>query len=344
MNRRRPAGRRSFVTGFRVDPDDAGDGSVAPGPTMQTTTTNDTYSPDASGMERGDPESTIPTGGLRIGLPKGRMQAEVDRLLEDCGLEVDVDRRGYRPRIDGIEGIEAKRLKPQAILSMLATGTRDLGFAGADWVEEFEIGDEVVELLDTGLDRVRIVVAVPGDASIDRGGRVRIATEMPSIASRWACERGLDFSIVQSWGATEVLPPEDADAIVDIVQSGATLAANGLQVVETISLSSTRVYASRKAMACPDRRPTIDRLVDLLYSVLEARSRYLIDLNVSAQRLGRVIEILPCMREPTVSPLVGDGFAVRAAVPREGFPGLIAAIKAAGGTDLVVTEARQVIP
>ena len=195
---------------------------------MQTTPTNDIDRPDASSVKRDDPEYTIPIGGLRIGLPKGRMQAEVDRLLEDCSLEVDVDRSGYRPRIDGIEGIEAKRLKPQAILSMLAAGTRDLGFAGADWVEELELGDEVVELLDTGLDRVRIVVAVPGDSAIDRGRRVRIATEMPSIASRWACEQGLDFSIVRSWGATEVLPPEDADAIVDIAQSGATLAANGL--------------------------------------------------------------------------------------------------------------------
>ena len=311
---------------------------------MQTTTTNDIDRPDVSEMERGDREKTVSTGGLRIGLPKGRMQPEVDRLLEDCGLEVNADRRGYRPRIDGIEGIEAKRLKPQAILSMLATGTRDLGFAGADWVEELELGDEVVELLDTGLDGIRIVAAVPRDSAIDRDRRVRIATEMPSIASRWACGRGIDFSIVQSWGATEVLPPEDADAIVDIAQSGATLAANGLKVVETISHSSTRVYASRKAMACPDRRPTIDRIVNLLDSVLEARSRYLIDLNVPASRIEQVIEILPCMREPTVSPLVGDGFAVRAAVPREGFPGLIAAIKAAGGTDLVVTEARQVIP
>ena len=326
-----------------MDPDGAGDGSVAPGPTMQTTTTNDIDRPDVSRMGRGDPGSTVPIGGIRIGLPKGRMQAEVDRLLEDCGLEVEADRRGYRPRIDGIVGIEAKRLKPQAILSMLVAGTRDLGFAGADWVEELELGDEVVELLDTGLDPVRIVAAAPGDSGIDRGRSIRIATEMPCIASRWARSRGLDFSIVQSWGATEVLPPEDADAIVDIAQSGATLAANGLKVCETISRSSTRIYAAGRALACPKRRPTIDRLVDLLSSVLEARSRYLIDLNVSAQRLGRVIGILPCMREPTVSPLVGDGFAVRAAVPRAGFPDLIAEIKAAGGTDLVVSEARQVI-
>ncbi len=281
---------------------------------------------------------------LRMALPKGRMQVEVDRLLADSGLEVDSDRRGYRPVITGFEGIEAKRLKPQAIVSMLAAGTRDLGFAGADWVEELDLGDDVVELLDTGLDPVRIVAAAPKGMIIESGSDLRIATEMPRIASGWARERGIDFDLVRSWGATEVLPPEDADVVVDLVQSGATLAANGLEVVDVISRSSTRMYASRAAVECPDRRDVIDRVAQLVRSVLEARSRYLLELNVSSDRLEEVLRVLPCMRRPTVAPLASDGFAVRAAVPRDDLPALIGRIRLAGGTDLVVGEARQVFP
>lgn len=279
---------------------------------------------------------------LRLALPKGRMQSEVDRLLVDAGLELSATDRGYRPRLIGLERIETKRLKPQAIVSMLASGSRDLGFAGVDWVEELDL--DLVEILDTGLDRVRIVAAAPEGVALDAGRTLRIASEMPRIAARWAAARGIDWAPVRSWGATEVLPPEDADVIVDVVQSGATLAANGLRILDEIATSSTRLFASREAMACPDRRAEIERIAALVESVIEARSRFLVELNVEADRLDAVLEVLPCMRRPTVSPLAGDGFAVRAAVPRRGFPDLVAAIRLAGGTDLVVGEARQVIP
>lgn len=306
-------------------------------PTVFTTTPTDT-DPGASD------ETNIDLDTLRFALPKGRMQVEVDRLLADAGLQVNADQRGYRPTISGFPGVEAKRLKPQAIVSMLAAGTRDLGFGGADWVEELDLADEVVELLDTGLDPVRIVAAAPDGIRIEPGVRLRIASEMPRVAADWAERRGLDFTLVQSWGATEVLPPEDADVVVDLVQSGATLAANGLRILDVIARSSTRLYASREAAACPNRRIVIDRIVELVASVLEARSRYLLELNVSSDRLDEVLGILPCMRRPTVSPLARDGFAVRAAVPRDDFPRLIGKIRLAGGTDLVVGEARQVFP
>lgn len=285
---------------------------------------------------------TVSDRSLRLALPKGRMQSEVDRLLVDAGLELSATDRGYRPRLIGLERIETKRLKPQAIVSMLASGSRDLGFAGVDWVEELDL--DLVEILDTGLDRVRIVAAAPEGVALDAGRTLRIASEMPRIAARWAAARGIDWAPVRSWGATEVLPPEDADVIVDVVQSGATLAANGLRILDEIATSSTRLFASREAMACPDRRAEIERIAALVESVIEARSRFLVELNVEADRLDAVLEVLPCMRRPTVSPLAGDGFAVRAAVPRRGFPDLVAAIRSAGGTDLVVGEARQVIP
>lgn len=279
---------------------------------------------------------------LRLGLPKGRMQSEVDRLLADAGLVVRPEARGYRPTILGLDGLEAKRLKPQAIVSMLAAGTRDLGFAGGDWVEE--LGVDLVEVLDTGLDTVRIVAAAPLGVRVAPGDRLRIATELPRIAAAWAAGRGIDMVPVRSWGTTEVLPPEDADLIVDVVQTGATLAANGLEIVDVIRTSSTRLYASRDAMSCPERRTMVERIADLVRSVLEARSRLLVELNVTADRLDAVLAVLPCMRRPTVSRLAGDGYAVRAAVPRSDFPSLVGRIRSAGGSDLVVSEPRQVIP
>jgi ATP phosphoribosyltransferase len=292
-------------------------------------------------VDRPNPTPSAPAT-LRVGLPKGRMQVEVDRLLSDAGLAVRPEARGYRPVIDGLDGLEAKRLKPQAIVSMLAAGTRDLGFAGGDWVEE--LGVDLVEVMDTGLDQVRIVAAAPSDLPIKAGMRLRIASELPRIAAAWAAARGLEVIPVRSWGTTEVLPPEDADLIVDVVQTGATLVANGLTIVDVIRTSSTRLYASPEAMACVERRSIIERIVDLLRSVLEARARLLVELNVTDDRLDDVLAVLPCMRRPTVSRLAGDGYAVRAAVPRDGFPELIGRVRAAGGTDLVVSEPRQVIP
>lgn len=279
---------------------------------------------------------------LRLGLPKGRMQTEVDRLLADAGLVVRPEARGYRPSILGLDGLEAKRLKPQAIVSMLAAGTRDLGFAGGDWVEELDV--DLVEVLDTGLDAVRIVAAAPRGTSVAAGDRLRIASELPRIAAAWAAGRGIEAIPVRSWGTTEVLPPEDADLIVDVVQTGATLQANGLEIVDVIRTSSTRLYASRDAMSCPERRTMVERITDLVRSVLEARSRLLVELNVSEDRLEAVLAVLPCMRRPTVARLSDDGYAVRAAVPRTDFPSLVGRLRAAGGTDLVVSEPRQVIP
>ena len=291
-----------------------------------------------------DPDLTITP--LRLALPKGRMAVGIDGLLADAGIQVSSDGRGYRPSVDGEGPFETKRLKPQAVVSMIAAGTRDVGFAGADWAMELGVDESLIEVFDTTLDRVRIVAAAPASVDLDRGSTtpIRIATEMPNIASAWANARGLDYEIVRSWGATEVLPPEDADVIVDLVQTGETLAANDLLVIEEISSSSTRMYASVDAFECPRRGPSIRRFGDLLRSVIEARSRYLVDLNVSEDRFDEVLAILPSMRRPTVSPLASGGFAVRAAVPREGFASLVNLLRGAGASDLVVSEARLVIP
>lgn len=282
---------------------------------------------------------------LRLALPKGRMQQGIFTLLADAGIHVRVGSRGYRPQIS-LPGIDAKILKPQSVIEMLGAGSRDVGFAGADWVRE--LNSDVVEVLDTELDSVKLVAAAPGNLLAD--GKlprrpVVIASEYERITREWIASRGFSDRFVRSYGATEVFPPEDADCIVDIAASGETLRAQNLIVCEEIMRSSTRMYASRAALADRSRKAAIDRLVLLLRSVLEARRRVMLEVNVGRAALESVVAALPCMREPTISPLHGEtGYAVKAAVPRADLPTLIPEIKSRGGTDIVVTQLSQIIP
>jgi len=282
---------------------------------------------------------------IRFAVPKGRMQEGVARLLDGAGVGVRMTARDYRPAIP-LPGFEVKILKPRAIVEMLDVGSRDVGFAGADWVEED--GVELVELLDTGLDRVRLVAAAPASV-LTKGDlparRLVVASEYVNITRRWAQRRGLDAELLRSYGATEVLPPEDADCIVDNTATGATLAANGLSIVDELMTSTTRLYASRRAMDDLVKRERIEAFVLLLRSVLEARRRVMVEVNVSAKDLASVVDALPCMRQPTVASMHGSaGYAVKAAVPRELLPAVIPAIKAQGGTDIVVTTPEQIVP
>jgi ATP phosphoribosyltransferase len=282
---------------------------------------------------------------LRIGLPKGRMERAVLDLLTEAGIRVTPTARGYRPHMH-LQATEAKVLKPQNIVEMLMLGSRDVGFAGADWVAELRA--DVVQVLDTGLELVRVVAAAPD--TLLREGRLPerhlvVASEYEQLARAWIADRGLDAECVRSYGATEVFPPEDADVIVDNTATGATLQANGLTIVDTVMISSTRLYASPAAWTHPAKRRRIEDLRLVLASVLEARQRVMVEVNASAECLDRVVAVLPCMRRPTVSPLYGNGsFAVKAAVPRDVLPQVIPAIKAAGGTDVVVSALAQIVP
>lgn len=289
------------------------------------------------------PDAGEPT--IRLGLPKGRMQEGVFRLLRDAGLEPKIGAREYRPTV-ALPGFEAKIQKPQNIIEMLASGTRDVGFAGKDWV--MELGVDVVELLDLKLDPVTLVAACP--PGLLEGGelpkrRLVVASEYTRLTTAWIVDQGLDAEFVRSFGATEVFPPEDADLIVDITQTGSTLRANGLMIYREIDHSSTRLFASRHAMDDQDKRRSVEELVVLLRSVLEARRRLMVEMNVPSDKLDELVAILPCMREPTVSTLHhGAGFAVKAAVPKSDLPLLIPRIKAVGGTDIVVTPMAQIVP
>jgi ATP phosphoribosyltransferase len=282
---------------------------------------------------------------LRLAVPKGRMHDGVVSLLEGAGIRISATARSYRPAIT-LPGCEVKILKPQNIVEMLHVGSRDVGFAGADWVAELD--GELVELLDTGLDPVRLVAAAPAEileagALPDR--HLVVASEYERLTRGWIADCGLDARFVHSYGATEVFPPEDADLIVDNTATGSTLEANGLVVVDELMRSSTRLYASPAALEVGAKREAMERLVLLARSVLEARKRVMVEVNVSAERLDDVLAVLPCMRQPTISTLAGDdGFAVKAAVPRSQLPAVIPLLTERGGTDIVVTRLDQIVP
>ena len=265
-------------------------------------------------------------------------------LLAEAGIRLQQTARSYRPHVT-LPACEVKVLKPQNIVEMLHVGSRDVGFAGADWVAELD--GQLVELVDTGLDPVRVVAAAPAaildnDGSLPSGPLV-VASEYERLTTRWITDRGLDARFVRSYGATEVFPPEDADLIVDNTATGSTLRANALEIVDELMRSSTRLYASPRALETHGE--AIDRLVLLVRSVLEARRRVMVEVNVPPERLEGLIAVLPCMRQPTVSQLAGGtGFAVKAAVPRSDLPTVVPKLKSAGGTDIVVTQIAQIVP
>jgi ATP phosphoribosyltransferase len=282
---------------------------------------------------------------IRLALPKGRMHEGVFALLADAGIRLRAGSRGYRPSIN-LENFEVKILKPQSIVEMLHLGSRDIGFAGADWCAE--LGADLVELLDTGMDPVQVVMAAP-PALLERGELPKrplvVASEYMRLTQRWMDTHHIKGALVRSYGATEVFPPEDADVIVDNTATGSTLAANGLQIIHTLMTSSTRLYAHPRVLDDAPRRQSVERFVLLVRSVLEARSRVMLEVNVTPEVLEAVVAILPSMREATVSPLhMARGFAVKAAIRRDELHRVIPEIKARGGTDIVVTALAQIVP
>lgn len=282
---------------------------------------------------------------IKLAIPKGRMYEGVSKLMGDAGIRIRTSSRDYRPTLS-LPGFDVKILKPRAVIEMLNMGARDLGFAGEDWVREDDA--DLVELLDTGLDRVRLVAAIPERSNenelLNRENAI-VASEYVNLTQRWIESKGYSARLIRSYGATEVLPPEDADCIIDNTATGATLEANNLRIIDELMVSTTRLYASKNAMENPIKREQIERYTLLIRSVLEARVRVMLELNVSNENLAGVIEVLPCMRTPTVAPMHNDdGFAVKVAVPREQLTQVIPLIRQRGGTDIIVTNPAQIVP
>jgi ATP phosphoribosyltransferase len=281
---------------------------------------------------------------LRILIPKGRIFENVSRLFTDAGFPMYLADRTYRPVIHA-DWLDAKIMKPQNVGELLELGSHDAGFTGVDWIRES--GADVEEILDLGLDRVRIVAAVPAgldDAAL-RSKKLVAATEYVNLAEAWLKKSGYQYRILRTYGATEVFPPDDADMIIDNTSSGQTLRDNGLRIIDTILESSTRFVASKAALADGEKRGRIEELAMLFRAVLDGRERVMLEMNIPKARFAEIAAGLPAMRSPTVAPLYGDeGYAVKIAVKKNEVPEIIPRLKKLGAVDIVEYDLRKVVP
>lgn len=280
---------------------------------------------------------------LKILLPKGRIYDNVVELFNGAGISIKLPDRAYRPTVNQ-DDLEAKVMKPQNIGKLLELGAHDVGFTGRDWIEE--TGADVEEIMDLGFDTVRIVAAVPNMVSDEslKTKRIIVATEYEKIARKWLDTQKQDSLIVRTYGATEVFPPDDADMIIDNTATGRTLMENGLRIVDTIMTSSTRMFASKAALAVPAKKQKIMELKMLFEAVLDARDRVMLEMNVTRARFQDLVTGLPSMRSPTVSPLYGDdGYAIKIAVKKSEVPVLLPKLKALGATDILEYDLRKVL-
>jgi ATP phosphoribosyltransferase len=284
---------------------------------------------------------------LKLTLPKGRIQEKVLHLLSGIGLTFSTSQRSYKPACSD-PTIETKYLKAQNIPSLIALGRHDCGFSGHDWVVEQEA--DVVELLDLGYDPVRIVVAMPeqfavkGPQGLAAERQIVIASEYRRLAERYIQENALNAVYVQTYGATEALPPDDADLIIDNTATGSTLRQNRLSIVGELLRSTTRFIASKDALANPWKRQKLEELVMLMQSSLRASERVLLEMNVPKEQFETVVNSLPAMRSPTVSPLYQEeGFAVKVAVPSRDVPSLIPKLVAAGARDILEYRLEKIV-
>ncbi|MDR0718447.1 MAG: ATP phosphoribosyltransferase [Treponema sp.] len=285
---------------------------------------------------------------LRILIPKGRIYDNVSRLFSEAGFPLSLADRTYRPLIGTnsfpASWLDAKIMKPQNVGELLELGSHDAGFTGTDWIQES--GADVVEVLDLGFDRVRIVAAIPADTceTALKSSGIVVATEYVNLAEKWLKTSGYNYRILRTYGATEVFPPDDADMIIDNTSSGQTLKDNGLKIIAALLESSTRFVASKAAMANREKRGRIEELAMLFKAVLAGRDRVMLEMNVTQEKFDGLVSGLPAMRSPTVAPLCGsDGFAVKIAVKKHEVPDLIPRLKRLGAQDIVEYDLRKVV-
>ncbi|MDI6733084.1 MAG: ATP phosphoribosyltransferase [Planctomycetota bacterium] len=283
---------------------------------------------------------------LKVVLPKGRMFEAVKRLLEECGWEIKLRERSDRPSCNQ-PGVELKILKPQNIATLIQLGSHDIGFTGYDWIVESRA--DVKELLDLGLDPVRIVAAAPKKVIplIKRKQKKPfiVASEYQNISYSYLNSNQIPFVFVRTFGATEAYPPEDADIIVDNTASGTTLAENRLVVIDVIMMSSTRLIANVDSLSDKKKGPFIRNLALVMESVLKAHQKVLIEMNVASENLKKIIKGLPTMKSPTVSQLYGGaGYAVKTVANKQEIQHLLPLLKKRGATDILVSEISKVIP
>ena len=278
---------------------------------------------------------------LKLGLPKGSLEKTTFELFSKAGYKIEGASRSYYPAIDDDE-IECVLLRAQEMARYVDEGILDAGLTGLDWILENDADVvEVAELVygKVGRKPLRWVVAVPQDSPIqgpkDLAGK-RIATEAVGMTRRYLDKHGVEAVVEFSWGATEVKPPYLADAIVEITETGSSLRANSLRIVDTVCTTTTRFIANKDAWEDPFKRGKIERLAMMLKGVLAAEKKVGLMLNVGEENLDKVLAILPALHNPTVSSLADNGwFALMTIVDESLIRDIVPELKKAGAEGIV---------
>jgi ATP phosphoribosyltransferase len=290
---------------------------------------------------------------LKLVIPKGSLEEQTLKLFDAADLHV---RRGsirdYHGTIDDDRIERVSVLRPQEIPTYVQDGLFDLGITGQDWIAETSADVEVLTTLSyakTGTGHgTRIVLAVPNEHPANRAGEMpagsRISTEFVQITERHFANLGVPVRVAWSYGATEAKVPEIVDAIVDVTETGGTLRAHGMKIIETLLSSEPVLVANKEAAADPLKRTAMDDITTLLLGALRAEGRVLIKLNVTEARLADVLKVVPSMKSPTVSPLTDGGFAIETVVEMRGVNRLIPELKAAGATDILEMPITKIVP
>ena len=243
---------------------------------------------------------------LKLGLPKGSLQESTFKLFGKAGYRVQVSSRSYYPTIDDAN-IDCTLVRAQEMARYVDIGIFDVGLTGKDWI--LEQNADVVEVAELryakgGLNPVRWVVAVPEDSKIktlkDLKGK-RIATELVGYTKRYLKSRGVTAEIEFSWGATEVKPPRLADAIVELTETGSSLRANNLRIIEVMLESTTRLIANKKAWSDPWKRKKIENMAIVLQGALAAEEKVGLEMNAPRANLQEICGLLPSLHAPTIS-------------------------------------------
>ena len=284
-----------------------------------------------------------------LGLPKGSLQESTFALFKRAGFNVTCSSRSYTPSIDD-EEIKCRLLRPQEMSRYVELGLLDAGICGWDWV--YENGSDVQEVCELNYSKatsnpVRWVLAVPNDSKIksvkDLQGK-RISTEAVGLVKRYLKKNHVKADVEFSWGATEVKAPELVDAIVDLTETGSSLRANNLRIVDTILVSTTRFIANKASWKNKAKRAKLEQLRTLLVGALEAQRRVLLKCNAPKTSLDRVVKAMPALHAPTVNALHGgDWFAVESVVEERKVRDLIPALKSAGATGIIELPLNKII-
>ena len=291
-----------------------------------------------------------PSRTLRFAIPKGSLEKPTVELLAKAGYEVYLSSRGLRPASNDPD-LDLYLIRAQEIGRYLGQGFIDCGITGLDWAYENEV--ELVDLGELPYSRAtsrptRWVLVVPEDSPIrkpeDLQGK-RIATEGVGITKRWLKERAIEAEVEFSWGATEVKVPDLVDAIVDVTETGSSIKANRLRIVDTLLTSFPHFYANPAAAADPWKKEKMERIALLLKAALGARGKVGLKMNLPAEKLPELLENLPSLRRPTVANLSEEGWvAVETVIDEIVVRDIIPELKRLGAEGIIEYPLNKIVP